>query len=149
MARLDMSHHYDASAERVWALATDYGSFQEVMAGVVTFDGLPTQGRCKTGDSFAVKVRLFGKMPPQDYRMTVDLCDDAAMTLQSREKGAGVQRWDHTLTVQPDGDGAILRDQIDIEAGWLTPLFRLWGRYVYGKRHQPRVRMLQAGYGNA
>lgn len=136
-----LEHHYDAPPAAVWSLATDYAALAEVCAGVVAFRGLP-EGRCQTGQEVHVDVSLFGKMPWQPYEMTVLSCDDAAMELRSDERGAGVKSWRHTLTVRPDAGGAVLRDEIEIDAGLLTPLFRAWARYLYGKRHQPRVRML-------
>lgn len=139
---VDLYHQYDAPPRAVWDVATDFAAFADVMDGIVTFSGMPTTGRCATGQVFDVKVRLFGKLPPQDYHMEVETCDDTAMTFQSRERGAGITRWDHRLTVSPDGNGAVLHDHIEIDAGFMTPLYRLWAKFVYTKRHKPRLRLL-------
>lgn len=142
MAVIDLSHEYRSAPDKVWALATDFQALAEVCKPLVVFEGLPS-GRCETGMKVHVMVRLFGKLPAQPYAMDVLDCDDAAMVLRSRESGAGVRRWDHTLSVHatPSG-GARLHDHIDIDAGFLTPLFVWWGRKLYRHRHGPRLALL-------
>lgn len=136
-----ISHDYAVPAPALWAIVTDYDALAEVMQGVVEFEGLPP-GRTKTGQSFEVMVSLFGKLPQQPYQMDVLESSDKAMLLRSSERGAGVKRWLHTLTVVPTPSGCRLVDQIEIDAGFLTPLFALWARYLYRARHKPRLRML-------
>nr|WP_321509497.1 SRPBCC family protein [uncultured Celeribacter sp.] len=147
MKTVVLQHEYDAAAQDVWALATDLDALKEIMEGVVTFEGLPG-GRVYEGQQITVQVSLFGKLPSQPYFMEVLECDDKAMILRSSEKGAGVKSWRHTLTVEPTASGSRLRDVIEIDAGWITWAYALWAKYLYGKRHKPRVRLLadmQAG----
>lgn len=144
MKTVRLSHDYDASPARLWALATDFAALEEVMKGLIRFEGLP-EGRTETGMKTDVMVSLFGKLPAQPYHMEVLECDDDAMILRSSEKGAGVKSWNHTLTVTPTGTGSRLTDHIEIDAGWLTPLFAAWARYLYSKRHAPRQRLLAEG----
>ena len=141
MKTVILDHDYAASAQDVWALATDLDALKEVTQGVVAFEGMPS-GRVYEGQKITVQVSLFGKLPPQPYFMEVLKCDNDAMILQSFEKGAGVKSWRHTLTVEPRPSGSRLRDVIEIDAGWMTWAFALWARYLYRKRHEPRVRIL-------
>ena len=113
------------------------------MRGLIAFEGLP-EGRARTGQKFTVMVSLFGKFPPQPYSIEVLGCDDEARVLRSSERGAGVKSWHHTLSVEPTETGCCLTDRIDIDAGWLTPLFGLWAKYLYRKRHGPRLRLLMS-----
>ena len=144
MAVLQNSFFYDADPTRVWALVTDFKALENVCQRFLSFEGLP-EGRLETGQSFDVMVRLFGRLPAQPYHMEVELCDDAAMQFQSREKGAGVTQWDHHLWVQPERNGTRLRETITIKAGLATPLFLLWARLLYRGRHAPRVDLLKSG----
>lgn len=141
MKTVIVTHDYHASAKHVWAMATDLDDLKRVMEGVVRFDGLPS-GRVHTGQNLTVKVSLFGRLPAQPYHMEVIECDNAAMVLQSSEKGVGVKSWRHRLTVEETPEGCRLRDVIEIDAGWLTGLFAAWARYLYRKRHAPRLRLL-------
>ncbi len=139
-----ISHDYDAPPAAVWHVATDFACFAEAMKGVATFEGMPAEGSLKAGDVFDVKVRLFGWMPPMDYHMELVEWRAADHMFRSVESGGSIRRWEHVLTVTPLAGGARLTDQITIDAGFATPLMRLWARYVYTRRHAPRQRMLGA-----
>ena len=141
MKTVTLIHDYATGPENLWQLVTDYGCLAVAMEGVIAFEGLP-QGRSVTGQKFEVMVSVFGKLPAQLYEMEVLECNDDARLLRSREKGAGVKCWRHTLRVEPTAQGSRLTDQITIDAGLLTPLFALWARYLYRARHKPRLRML-------
>lgn len=136
-----VKNDYPVSADRLWAIATDYGALAEIMKGIAVFEGLP-QGRARTGQKLNVMVSLFGKLPSQPYYMEVVECNDDAMVLRSLEQGAGVKTWHHTLTVEATPSGSRLTDRIEIDAGFFTYLFALWARYLYSARHRPRLKML-------
>lgn len=146
MRSVTLTHEYPASPERVWGLATDYAVLKEIMEGIVSFEGVP-EGRTVTGQRLELMTSLFGKFPAQPYVMEIVECDDDAMVLRSSEKGMGVKTWFHTVTVEQTEAGARLTDHVEIDAGVLTPIFAAWARFMYGKRHEPRLRMLQEGWG--
>lgn len=137
-------HHYSVSPDRLWALVTDYSALKTVMDGMVAFEGLP-EGRAVTGQKCEVMVSLFGRLPAQPYVMEVVLCDDAAMVLQSSERGAGVKSWRHHLCVEATSNGCKITDRIEIDAGLMTPFFALWARYMYRARHKPRLALFDNG----
>lgn len=141
MKTVILEHEYAAQAEDVWKLAIDLDALKEVMGGIVAFEGLPS-GHVYSGQTLNVRVSLFGKLPSQPYFMEVLECNHDAMILRSSEKGAGVKSWNHTLTVEQLSEGSKLRDVIEIDAGLLTWVFARWARFLYSKRHEPRVRML-------
>ncbi|WP_116082739.1 SRPBCC family protein [Tropicimonas sp. IMCC34011] len=142
MRTVRLRHDYDAPPDRLWRLATDYGALARSCDGLVSFSGLP-DGRVREGQEIDVRVRLFGRLPPQPYTMRVIACDDDAMTCLSEEKGMGVRRWRHTFAVTPRGCGSRLSEEIEIDAGPLTALYAAWARLLYSRRHPRRVEMLE------
>ncbi|WP_300010195.1 hypothetical protein [uncultured Roseobacter sp.] len=144
MKRITVQNEYPVCAARLWALATSYAALHDVMTGLATFEGLPN-GRTRTGQRLEITVSLFGKLPKQPYFIEILECDDLALILRSAEHGAGVKTWLHTLTVTETEAGSRLQDQIDIDAGTLTPAFALWAKYLYHARHKPRLRLLENG----
>ena len=140
-AVVELSHDYASAPDKVWKLATDFTALAEVCKPLVTFSGLP-EGRTHKGMTVHVKVRLLGILPPQPYAMEVVDQDDHHMWLLSSEKGAGVKSWHHRMQVEPHGSGARLTDRIEIDAGWMTPVFAWWARKLYAHRHRPRQRLL-------
>ena len=70
--------------------------------------------------------------------MFVEKLDRAARVLKSREHNRSVTRWDHSLSIQPEGQGCLWTDRVVIDAergGWATARF---ARYVYARRHRHR-----------
>lgn len=138
-----LEHFYPADPKDVWDLAIDLDAFHEIMGHMVTFEGLPS-GKIYKGQSIDVMTSLFGKLPKQAHHMEVVECDHDKMMFVSSERGSGVKKWQHHLTVTPKDGGALLKDHIEIEANLnlLTPLFALWAKHIYEARHQPRLEIL-------
>ncbi len=123
MKTVELTHDYDASADRLWRMANDFGALEKVTHGTIRFQNMPG-GQTKTGQIADVRVSIFGLTPWQDYRMEVLERDDKTMTLRSAEHGAGVKSWRHTLWVTDRPNGASrLHDRIEIDAGILSPVF--------------------------
>lgn len=143
MKTVTLEHFYPANPKDVWGLAIDLDAFHEIMDHMITFEGLPS-GKIFKGQSIDVKTSLFGKLPKQPYHMEVVECDHDQMMFLSSERGSGVKKWQHRLTIVPHEDGALLTDRIEIEANikLLTPLFALWAKHMYEARHQPRLKIL-------
>jgi hypothetical protein len=135
-----LSHDGDAPPGKLWEIAANYDLIAVIMRGIISFDGLPS-GTAQTGVSFEVMGSLFGKFPAQPYRMEVPECDAARRILRTHEKGAGVTSWRQTLRIELP-EGCRLIDQIEIDAGLVTPLFALRARFLYRNRHKPRLRLL-------
>ncbi len=68
--------------------------------------------------------------------------DEEKMILKSHEYGDAVKKWNHTLTVKKSHNSAILIDRIEIDAGKQTKLYIWWAKFMYGRRHKPRQKML-------
>ena len=141
MATVRLIHDYACDPDKLFAMAVDFDVLMEVMEGLMTYEGMPSEGPFE-GQKVHVKTRLFGTLPPQDYFMEVVEYDPARRIIRSREHGAGAKRWDHTLTVEEIPGGARLDDLVEVEAGWKTPIYTAFCRYVYRKRDAPRRRAL-------
>ena len=144
MRKICLRHTYTHTPEAVWALATDLDYLKEAVKGLLVFKGMPS-GAIRKGQVIEVSVSLFGILPAQPYRMELVEFDAMQKCFVSREQGMGVEHWQHTLRVIPHARGAELIDEIEIEAGWRTPLITAWARYMYKRRHKPRLKMLAAG----
>lgn len=142
MKTVRLSHEYKADPHDLWALCTDLDALVDMMDGLISFEGLPS-GQIYEGQEIDVRVSLFGRLPSQPYHMRVDECNANAMRVRSTEFGAGVESWRHTMIIESIPGGSRLNDVIEIEAGWLTWAFALWARFIYKRRHAPRLRLLQ------
>ncbi|WP_299083898.1 SRPBCC family protein [uncultured Ruegeria sp.] len=136
-----LAHDYAFPAGLVWDVVTDFDHLQTVTKGVLAFRNLPS-GQLFQGQHINVDVSLFGWMPYQPYEMTVLALDEEHMSFLSSEVGAGVKSWNHSLQVIPQTDGCRVSEQIEIDAGVATPLFSARARYLYRRRHKPRLQIL-------
>ena len=139
---VELIHDYPYPAERLWHVVTDFGFLEEVVAGVISFRGLP-KGKVALGQKIEVGVSLFGVLPYQPYEMELLALDSQNYTFHSLEKGAGVRAWEHHLKVENTANGSRLVEKIVIDAGLLTPIFKLWATFLYKKRHIPRLDILK------
>ncbi len=141
---IQIIHDYAVAPQKLWDLITDYDALEEVMKGIVSYTGTPS-GQLQAGQKMDIEVSLFGKLPKQPYYMEVVSCDHDQMIAQSFERGAGVKSWRHNMRVTPTETGSRLTDTIEIDAGFMTPIFVLWARFLYKARHKPRLRLLGLG----
>ena len=141
MKTVTVVNDYPVSADDLWALVVDYDALEKVMKGIVSFEGLPS-GRIHAKQKLDLMVSLFDKLPKQKYHIEILECNDQERMFSSNENGAGVKHWLHTLQVLETKDGSRLIDKIEIDAGWLTPMFALWAKFLYGARHKPRLALL-------
>lgn len=63
--------------------------------------------------------------------------DPSKMQIQSRESDALIKRWDHLITIRKiDENHCHYIDEIEIDAGLLTPFVWTWAIWFY--RHRQR-----------
>ena len=142
-ATIWLEHDYGGgtTADRLFEVATDWDCLRESVKGLIEYRDLP-DAPIRQDQVIRTAFSLFGLLPWQDWTMEVREFDEEKRRVVSHEFGGAVKAWDHTLTVAPTDDGARLVDLIFIEAGALTPVYAAWGRFMYGRRHRPRMRML-------
>lgn len=133
---------YTVPADLLWAVTRDLDALVDMNAAMVKMDGVP-HGDMHTGQDITCTVSLFGKLPPQPYRFVIDELNDTERYFRSTEHGSGVKSWKHLARVEETATGSRLIDEIDIDAGWKTPLVVFWANRLYRARHKPRLRLLE------
>ena len=142
LQKVQLCHDYAFPAQTVWHVATDLDHLKTVTEGLLAFRDLPS-GTISEGQTLDVQVSLLGILPYQLYRMQVLHFDDTQMSFASEEQGVGVKVWRHRLRVVTTATGAQIVETIEIGAGWKTPLFVAWARFMYRCRHPRRVGILR------
>jgi hypothetical protein len=142
---LTFEHRYPVPPDRLFGLVTDLDTLDAVTRPWVRFEHLPS-GPVREGQIIDVAVSLFGLLPMRPYRMRVVLCDPAARLMTSEEDGLGVNKLIHALEVVPGAQPgtSLLKDRIEIDAGWKTALVSIWAWIIYRWRHHIRLRLLTA-----
>ena len=129
----------EAPPDRVWELLWRPETLMHVAWPLLRF--VPTEPlprRWREGGVYAVKVRLGGVLPigRQEIRVSSGVEGDERW-LRDDGRGSLVRRWDHRVRVAPSPDGGTrYTDEIDVEAGALTPVVRAFAELFY--RHRQR-----------
>jgi hypothetical protein len=109
--------------------------FPLVMFGRV--EGRDFPNRWPAGETLSCRSYLFGMIPLGRRQIHFERIDDAAREIQSRESDHLVAHWDHLIRVTPTGPHeCVYRDEIEIDAGRLTPLVAWFARRFYAHRQR-------------
>jgi hypothetical protein len=135
---VEITARYPADPDAVFQSALRFSEMTEAMAGIATYKGLPISDTAHEGETIIVDVTFWGVFKQRGHRMFIERLDPQARIIQSRESGNGIKRWDHTLSVEPDGAGALWTDTVVIDAGWRTPFVARFAAFVYVRRHRHR-----------
>ncbi|MGR3365143.1 MAG: hypothetical protein ACU0CY_13305 [Maritimibacter harenae] len=135
--QITVTARYPRDADTVFAEAIHFGELVEAMKGIARYEGLP-DGVVEEGRTYVVDITLFGLMKNPGHSMHVERLDPAARVIQSRERNRSVNRWDHTLSIQPDGDGCVWTDTVVIAADRMEGFTARFAAFVYTRRHRHR-----------
>ncbi len=141
--RYTISRNYTVPARIVWADLINYQSLADSMEGHTSYQGLP-EGDAKEGHDFTIKVKRGRFMPSLDWTIKVVERNDETMVMRTEERGGPVKVYKHRLNIIPIGPGACTySDELDVDAGLLTPVIAPMFREMYEKRHDARKARLE------
>jgi hypothetical protein len=127
-------------ADLAWSAVQTSALLDEICAPLIYLTpeaGKKTPERWAPGSTVRMRPRMFGVLPLATRHLHWERIDDAAREIQTREHDAMIRRWDHRIHIEPAGDGQCrYTDDIEIEAGLLTPLVWLYAQGFY--RHRQR-----------
>lgn len=91
------------------------------------------------GGRYPVELRLFGVLPfgTQWIVTSMHETETSEWPKQLRDNGysALISKWDHWITIAPDGKGSTrYKDEIDISAGLITPMIWVFAQMFYRHR---------------
>lgn len=137
-AIVEVTALYDGDPDEIFQNALRFEELTEAMEGFAVYEGLPDEP-AREGETYTVDVTFWGILKMRGHTMYIEKLDIPGRLLQSRESGNGIERWDHTLTVESEDGRARWRDRILIDAGWRTPIVTRFARHVYTYRHRHRA----------
>jgi len=140
----------DLPVETAWSMVNRSDTLVHIAAPILAFRPIdpPTWPETWKPGRYRAGMRFLGILPLG--RQWIDIShpdpapDDPAGTRRIRDNGSGhlARRWDHMIVMSPaSGDKTLYRDDVDIEAGLLTPFIWLFAQGFYRWR-QHRWRRL-------
>ncbi len=138
MATVTVTTDLAAPADVVFDAVCTVDAFELVTAGLLRYT--PTRGRSgglPEGEELRGWLLLGGVVPFSRHRLRVEALDPVARELRTDEGGGLVRRWRHRIGVTPIGpDRCRYVDEIDIDAGVLTPAVRAFAEVFYRARQR-------------
>ena len=150
MTTVTLRTRLPAPADLVWAGVNTPRVLAEVSKPLIDFRPIDPPVWPDTwpdGEALAA-MRLFGVLPIGRQVIGISRPPPEGEKRFLRDDGrggamSGIRRWDHLITVEPDGDGTAYEDRVTVEAGLRTPLVAAFARRFYRHR-QARWRALAA-----
>lgn len=149
--RLRLATALPVPAECAWELVQTSALLEHVAAPVMRFVPVEpaTLPAVWSDGTYRVRPLLFGLLPLGHQWIVIGRPAVGAGFHRLRDNGRGslARRWDHLITIEPAGaDGCRYTDEVEVEAGVLTPFVWLFAQLFYRHR-QRRWRALAARQG--
>jgi len=128
------------SAERAWSAVQTRALLEEVVYPIVVLRPVKAKqlpDRWTLGPKVRCRSFLFGLITLGTRNLWFERIDQQQFEIQTREWDRLVRRWDHLIRIRPESAGSCrYSDEIEIEAGWRTPLVAMFAWFFY--RHRQR-----------
>jgi hypothetical protein len=143
METIRLETDLDASVDQVWDAMVRPDTFLYLVRGLFSVPKLAgrtepfTAGESGTGWLFAFHV-----VPAYRHTINVVSVDPVTHTVSTSEHGGMVRVWNHTLHVEPTGEGrSRYSDAVEIDAGRLSPIVVRVAQQIfrYRQRRWPRL----------
>lgn len=132
----------DAPAEQAWAAVKKPETLVFVARGMLAFSTERFPDRWRAGETVQTKLFFFGVVPAWKHRLEVVRVDETRLELYTNERGGAISKWNHRIRVEPqNGNRCLYVDEIEINAGLLTPFVWLFAQIFYRYR-QRRLKTL-------
>jgi hypothetical protein len=127
-------------ADQAWEAVQTSALLEEICAPLIYFkpdrgEEIPERWSQETPNR--LRPKMFGVLPLATRTLAWERIDQQKREIQTREHDAMIRRWDHRIHVEPAGDNECrYTDDIEIQAGVLTPLVWLWAEWFYRHRQK-------------
>lgn len=145
---IELTTRLPASADRVWQELRKPALLEHVAAGRLRFvpiepPALPEHWQ--DGD-YRVALRGFGWLPLGEQVISIRIRDEDR-TLHDRGSSRFFRRWDHRISVEPDGpDATRYTDSVEFDAGILDPLLLPLVKDFFRHRQRRWRRLVENGF---
>jgi len=131
----------------LWDQISRQQSLQFVASPLLKFDAVEPgafDGEWEVGRDYQLQLYLLGLIPLGGHTIRLTRIDRDHNTIQSRESGLLVRVWNHTICFQEITPGVVhYTDEIQIQAGWLTPFIWAFAHLFYRHRQRRWKRLLK------
>lgn len=137
--------HLEVSPDVVWSWLQRPLTLVDVTKPLMAFDPIDPSvwpERWAQQD-YVCSLRLYGAIPLGEQVIAISFPPPEGGKRFIRDNGHSkrIKRWDHVITVEPEGTGTRYEDRLQLDAGALTPAVAVFAKLFYRHR-QSRWRKL-------
>lgn len=150
MKTVEVTTHLNADPDRVWEAANTSRLLLFVVKPMMHF--IPVKPKVlpelwEEGD-YLLRMKWFGIVPFGRQVISVSRPPPQGPVRMLRDNGHGtlIRRWDHLISIGPEGDGTRYTDKIEIDAGFLTQLVSAFARKFYAHRQERWHALVKADF---
>ncbi|MFV0492358.1 MAG: hypothetical protein ACK5M4_11115 [Pseudorhodobacter sp.] len=147
MVHIELTTILDQDADRLWQIAMRTELLDFVTYPLVKFTPLEPASLPEiwVAGEYRLAMRLFGVLPIGWQVISISFPVPEGQTRYLRDNGHGrfIRRWDHLISIAPEGAKTRYTDRVEIEAGILTGLVALCARLFYAHRQRRWRRLVR------
>lgn len=130
-----LTSHFKASSDQVISLVKRPETLFYIARPLVVFrpvdKSLPKEWEVGT---YWMRMYLFGIIPLGKQAIVISYPSTEPFKMLDDGHSGLIKKWHHLITVEVEGDGCRYQDQLEIDAGWLTPLVLRFAKLFYRHR---------------
>jgi len=94
-----------------------------------------------------VALKLFGFLPFGRQAIVISKPSlPGGFAIRDAGHSALIPVWDHLITIEPNQDGVLYRDRVEVSARFLTPLIWIFAQIFYRHRQRRWLRLAANGF---
>jgi hypothetical protein len=136
---------FPVSVDVVWDKLQRFDTLQYIARPYAAFKPLGgTAVTWREGDTSRFALRLFGVIPLGIHTIDVLTFDRETLTVRTREGNKRVPVWNHKILLKPlGGNKTEYTDEVELFAGFATPIVRAWSAAFYCHRQRKWRKLLK------
>lgn len=140
-----ISSQFPASTDAVWKMLQHLKTLQYIAFPYATFKPIgQTKMKWLEGETSRFYLKLFGIIPMGIHTIKVVQCNKDTLTIYTNEHNKQVPIWNHKIMLQKNSNGTChYTDEVEIFAGFKTPLVSWWSKLFYRHRQQRWLYLLR------
>lgn len=142
--------YLNAPADRVWEAVNTprllaYAAWPILRFAPVTPKSFPDRW---ADGAYVVRLWFLGILPigKQVVDVSRPVAEGPTRFIRDNGRSAIISRWDHLISITQDGAGTRYVDQIQIDAGFLTPFVAAFAQWFYAHRQRRWRKLVDAGF---
>lgn len=139
-----ISSLFPASTDEIWDKLQRLDTLQYITAPLATFKPIDTTGmKWIEGETSTFLLKIFSILPMGIHTIHVIQFNKDTLTVYTNESNKSVPIWNHKITLQTTDDATCCyTDEVELYAGWKTPIVFLWSKFFYKHRQRKWLKLL-------